>query len=107
RAEVWFRSNDWPAEKPLFPRQALRPAQREITHPFLKRPFPDGCSSAGKAFVFDLVRLIRVDAQPPLLVGFIILEIAFEPFDMAVALEGQHVGGDTVQEPAVMADDHG
>src|ERR1700709_1572188 len=45
--------------------------------------------------------------QPSHLVLFVILEIAFEPFDMAVVLEGEHVGGDAVEEPAVMADDHG
>ena len=59
------------------------------------------------AFVFDAVRLIRVNAQATLLVGFVVVIIAFEPFDMAVAFERQHVGGDAVQEPAVMADDHG
>ena len=46
-------------------------------------------------------------AQPPHLVLFVILEIALEPFDMAVAFEGQDMGGDAVEEPAVMADDHG
>ena len=30
----------------------------------------------------------------------------FEPDDLAVALEGEHVRGDAVEEPAVVADDH-
>jgi hypothetical protein len=34
------------------------------------------------------------------------LEIALEPFDVAVALEGEDVGGEAVEEPAVVADDH-
>src|SRR5882762_5292232 len=45
--------------------------------------------------------------EPAHLVFFIILEIAFEPFDMAVTFEGQDMRGDAVEEPAVMADDHG
>jgi hypothetical protein len=53
------------------------------------------------------VRLVGVDAEAALLVGLVVLEVALEPFDMAVAFEGQHVGGDAVEEPAVMADDHG
>ena len=46
-------------------------------------------------------------AEPPHLVLFVILEIALEPLDMAIALEGQDMGGDAIEEPAVMADDHG
>jgi hypothetical protein len=46
-------------------------------------------------------------SQPAHLVFFIVLEIAFEPFDVAIALKGEDVGGDAVEEPAVVADDHG
>ena len=38
------------------------------------------------------------------LVGF---EIAFEPFDMAIAFESEDMRCQTVKEEAVMADDHG
>src|SRR6185437_3738006 len=55
--------------------------------------------------VLDPVRNDGVLAEPAHLVPFIVLEIALEPFDMAVAFEGQDVGGDAVEEPAVMADD--
>ena len=34
-------------------------------------------------------------------------EVAVEPVDPAVALKGQNVGGDPVEEPAIMAYDHG
>jgi hypothetical protein len=34
-------------------------------------------------------------------------QVALEPFDVAVALEGEDVGGDAVEEPAVVADDDG
>ena len=34
-------------------------------------------------------------------------EVALEPADLAVALEGEHVGRDPVEEPAIVADDDG
>ena len=43
-----------------------------------------------------------VGAQAALLVLFIGLEVALEPFDVAVALEGQNVRRKTVKEPAVV-----
>src|SRR5713101_5299560 len=52
------------------------------------------------------MRLVGVAAQTAVAVGLVILVVALEPFDVAVALEGQHVGGDAVEEPAIMADDH-
>src|SRR5690606_34479649 len=48
-----------------------------------------------------------VDAEAALLVLLVGLEVALEPFDVAVALEGEDVGGEAVQEPAVVADHHG
>src|ERR1700680_2478714 len=47
----------------------------------------------------------RILPQPPHLVLLIVLEIAFEPFDMAVALEREDMRGDAIKEPAVVADD--
>jgi len=49
----------------------------------------------------------RVRAQPPHLVLLVVLEVALEPLDVTVALEGEDVGGDAVEEPAVVADDDG
>src|SRR3954470_931370 len=63
--------------------------------------------SAREFLVFDALRKHRVLAQAPLLVLFIGLEIALEPFDMAVALEGEDVGRDPIEEEAIVADDHG
>src|ERR1700726_2098964 len=63
--------------------------------------------SPRQLFVLHAMRDDGILAQPAHLVFFIILEIAFEPFDMAVAFEGQNMRGDAVEEPAVMADDHG
>ena len=64
-------------------------------------------SGAGEFLVFDAFRQHGVLAQSPLLVLLVILEIALEPFDVAVALEGEDVGGDAVEEEAVVADDDG
>ena len=52
------------------------------------------------------MRPIRLVAQPPTLVFLIGLEIALEPFYVAVALEGQDVGREPIQEEAVVADHH-
>src|SRR5580704_8985150 len=35
------------------------------------------------------------------------MEVALEPLDMALALEGEDVGGDAVEEPAIVADEDG
>ena len=37
-------------------------------------------------------------------VGLVIGVVAFEPYDLAVALEGEDVGGDAIEKPAVMGD---
>src|SRR3546814_12690304 len=46
-------------------------------------------------------------AQTAALVFFIGFKIALEPFHMTIAFKGEDVGGKTVEEEAVMADDHG
>src|SRR5687767_10979973 len=55
--------------------------------------------------VFDPVRDGGVDAEAAFLVFLVIGEVALEPFHVAVALEGEDVRGDAVEEPAVVADD--
>src|SRR5690349_3457889 len=56
--------------------------------------------------VFDALRHHAVFAEPPLLVFLVVLEVAFEPFDVAVAFEGEDMRGEAVEEHAVVADDH-
>src|SRR5690606_21515217 len=51
------------------------------------------------------VRVCGVGAEAADLVGFVVLEVALEPLHMAVALEGENVGGEAVEEHAVVADD--
>ena len=41
--------------------------------------------------------------EAALLVLLVIGEIALEPLDVAVALEGEDVGGDAVEEQAIVA----
>ena len=43
-------------------------------------------------------------AESAFAVGFVVLVIALEPDHPAVALEGEDVGRDAVEKPAVMAD---
>src|SRR5438477_8370313 len=64
-------------------------------------------NSAGELAVFDAVRLISFGAEPAFAIDFVILIIPFEPHDLAVALEGEHVRRDAVEEPAVVCDDQG
>src|SRR6187402_2566568 len=59
------------------------------------------------ALVLDTRRLIGVAPEAALAIFFVHPVIAFEPDDLAVAFEGQDVRGDAIEEPAIMADDHG
>ena len=52
------------------------------------------------------MRTGRLDPEAPNLIGLIVLEVSFEPLDMAVAFERQDVGRHAVEEHAVVADDH-
>ena len=49
--------------------------------------------------------LIDVGAKPSFLVNFRLLEVALEQFHVAVALEGEQVRRDAVEEPAVVRND--
>src|SRR5882724_9925680 len=55
----------------------------------------------------DTVRLIGLGAEPAVAVGLIRLVVALEPDDFRIALEGQDVGRDAIQKPAIVADHHG
>ena len=51
------------------------------------------------------MRVAGVFAQTADFVLFVFLEVAFKPFDVAVALVGKDMGGQTIQEPAVVRSD--
>ena len=53
------------------------------------------------------LRIDAVGAEAADLVLLVILEVSFEPFHMAVALEGENVRGQAVEKHAVMRDDNG
>src|SRR5580704_2801932 len=63
-------------------------------------------SVAHQRLVAEAVGLICVDPQPLLAILLVVAEIPLPPADLGLSLEGQHVGGDAVEEPAVVADDH-
>src|SRR6266568_6240487 len=63
--------------------------------------------SPRQLLVLHAMRNDAVLAETAHLVVLVVLEVALEPFDMAVALEGEDVGRDAVEEPAIMADDDG
>src|SRR6478736_5390094 len=63
--------------------------------------------SPRQLLVLHAVRNDAVLAETAHLVLLVVLEVAFEPFDVALAFEGQDVGCDAVEEPSVMADDDG
>ena len=57
--------------------------------------------------VVDAVGLIGGRAQAPPAVGLVVLVVALEPAHLAVAFERQHVRGDAIEEPAIVADHDG
>src|ERR1700676_2526016 len=63
-------------------------------------------SSLGEPLVADAVRLIGLGAEAPPAVGLVGLVVALEPDDLGIALEGEDVRGDAIEEPAVVADHH-
>src|SRR5258708_4122737 len=63
--------------------------------------------SAAELLILNALRHDRILAEAAHLVLLVVLEIPFEPFDTAVAFEGQNVGRDAVEEPAIVADDDG
>src|SRR5207247_5815835 len=63
--------------------------------------------AAGQGLVAETVRLLGSGTQSLLAVSFVVLVVALEPFRVAVPLERQHVGGNPVEEPAIVADDDG
>src|SRR5262245_7516364 len=62
--------------------------------------------SARQPLVLDAVRLVGRAAELLVAPLLVLAEVALEPAHLAVALERQNVGGDAVQEPAVVADHH-
>ena len=64
-------------------------------------------SAADEPLVGDPLGAVGLGAEQRPAVLLVGLEVALEPRDLAVALEGEDVGGDAVEEPAIVGDDHG
>jgi sulfate-transporting ATPase len=56
---------------------------------------------------YEADRKRRLGAEAALAVGLVVLVVAFEPDHFPLVLEGEHVRGDAVEEPPVVADDDG
>src|ERR671916_14212 len=63
--------------------------------------------SADERLVLDAAGLVGLGAQLLVAPRLVLAEVALEPPHLALALEREDVGGDAVEEPAVVADDHG
>src|SRR5436190_332296 len=63
--------------------------------------------SAREALVADPVWLVGRGAELAVPILLVLGEVPLEPADLAVPLEGEYVGGDPVEEPAIVADDDG
>ena len=57
-------------------------------------------------FIAHTLGFCTLFAQTFLLVGLVLLVVAVKECPVLIAFASQYVGGDAVQEPAVMADDH-
>src|SRR5688500_10583551 len=94
---------DIPPAHPESPRQPLRPRTRR---PAGKAPIVLRFTPHVSRFIlltrqFPIpypVRLIGFFAQPLFPIRFILAVVPFEPHYLAVAFEGQHVGGDPVEK---------
>src|SRR5512133_143813 len=49
--------------------------------------------------ILDAMRMVGLRAEAALAIRFVVLVVALEPHDLAVAFEGQHVRGDPIEEP--------
>src|SRR3954463_7547063 len=59
-------------------------------------------SSTRERFVLDAMRLRGFFAFTPLEIFHVVLEISFEPHHLGVAFEGEDVGRDAIEEPAIV-----
>src|ERR1700712_5532836 len=61
---------------------------------------------ANEFLVGDPVRAVGLGPELLVAEALVGLEVALEPAHLRVALEGEHVRGDAVEEPAIVGDDH-
>src|SRR6478672_8042706 len=83
-------------------RRPLQSARR-----FTRPPEPSPSRLRDQPLVPDPVRLVRGGAELLPAERLVVADVALEEADLAVPLEGEDVGRDPVEEPAVVADDDG
>src|SRR5262249_36870101 len=66
---------------------------------------PGAPSLPRQRLVLDAMGLNRFVSLTAFVVFRVFLIVAFEPDDLRVAFESQDVGGDTIEEPAIVRDD--
>src|SRR5262245_32042003 len=59
-------------------------------------------SPARQLSIFDPMRSLRGGAEPGLPIRLVFRVVAIEPKSLAVPFEGENVGGDTVEKPAIV-----
>src|SRR6185503_2417176 len=64
------------------------------------------CASTREGLVLDAVRLVGVFAFATLVVLGVFLIVAFAPDHFRIAFEREDVGGDAIEEPAIVRDHH-
>ena len=64
-------------------------------------------SVAHERLVTQSVGLVGVDTETLVTIRLVVAEVPLPPAGLGLPLEGEHVGGDAVEEPPVVADDHG
>src|SRR5882672_5928068 len=83
-----------------------RSSSRDVTVSLNMARSSPWLAAARERLVPNAVRRIGRRAQPLVPVGLVVFIVALEPDHPAVALEGQHVGGDPIEEPPVVGDHH-
>lgn len=53
------------------------------------------------------MEFIGFRAQAAVLILFVVREVPVKPADLTIAFKGENVRGDSIQEPAIVADNHG
>src|SRR5512138_860075 len=89
------------------PGSSARACCRSVS-PFPRRPAQASRRAADLArqrLVLDAVRLVGGRAEAAVAVFLVGLVVALEPHHLAVALEGEDVRGDAIEEPAVVRGD--
>src|SRR5690554_4540058 len=105
-----MRAPQWLPTRPATPTATRRPRWLPGEQPGGRRDRTSSeqqsRSTADQRLVLDPMGLVGVGARLLLTEGFVLTEVAFEPPHLRVAFEGEHMGGDAVEEPPVVADDH-